>query len=317
MKTQHIIGFYNTENLFDTVDNPETMDDNFTAHSPKKWTKERYENKLHKLAKAISSIGDGIPPVLLGLAEIENETVLKDLTQKTTLQDYSYGIVHFDSPDERGIDVGLIYQKKHFKVLHAKTHAVYLQDERGIQDTTRDILHVSGLLEKKPLDIIVTHWPSRRNNDLNAQKRLIVADKVRAIVDSILDQKPDSNLLVMGDFNDDPNGKSLKRLNIEEDAHKVQSKTLFNPMIKLKKQGKGSLAYKGCWYLFDQILMSKALVNGEHHILFNKAAVFNSHLLQEWEKPYKGQPFRTYVGKKYLGGYSDHFPVYIIVNIND
>ncbi|APD06886.1 hypothetical protein UJ101_01367 [Flavobacteriaceae bacterium UJ101] len=318
MKKQHTIGFYNIENLFDIIDDPDTLDEAFTPDSPKRWTAQRYENKLHKLAKAIKLLGDEDsvePPVILGLAEVENKSVLEDLTQKTELQQFQYGIVHFDSPDERGIDVGFIYQKEAFMVLHKESHSVYLEDEKGIQDTTRDILHVSGLLKGMPLDIIVTHWPSKRNGDVNAQKRLVVADKVRSIVDTIFDREPGANLLVMGDFNDDPDGKSLKRLKIEDEAYKMDREELFNPMIELEKEGKGSLSHKGHWNLFDQILVSKALIRGQRSIQFKKADVFDPRLLQEWKEPYKGEPFRTYVGKKYLGGYSDHFPVYIVVDI--
>lgn len=316
MKKKHIIGFYNVENLFDIVDDPDTIDEAFTPNSPKKWTKERYHNKLHKLAKAIIALGNintEQPPVLLGLAEIENRQVLDDLLQKTALQDFQYEAVHFDSPDERGIDVALLYRKPFFMVIHQEAHNVYLEDEKGIQDTTRDILHVSGLLEGESLDLIVTHWPSKRNHDINAPKRLKVATKVRSIVNNYFDQNPGGNIIVMGDFNDNPDGKSLQRLKIEENPSKLESKELYNPMIALDKQGKGSLAHKSKWSLFDQILVSKALVKGKRRIQFKKAAIFDAHMLQEWEGNYKGEPFRTYVGKKYLGGYSDHFPVYIII----
>lgn len=318
MKRQHTIGFYNIENLFDIIDDPETMDDVFTPDSPKRWTAQRYENKLHKLAKVIKLLGDEDvvdPPILLGLAEVENRKVLEDLTQKTELEPYQYDIVHFDSPDERGIDVGFIYRKEIFMVLHKESHSVYLEDENGSQDTTRDILHVSGLLKGIPLDVIVTHWPSRRKDDVNAEKRLVVADKVRSIVEGIFDREPGANLLVMGDFNDDPDGESLKRLKIEGKGSEIQREELFNPMIELEREGKGSLAHQGQWNLFDQILLSKALLKGQRNIQFKKAAVFDSRLLQEWEKPYEGEPFRTYAGKKYLGGYSDHFPVYVVVSI--
>ncbi len=316
MRKQHTIGFYNVENLFDIIDDPNTLDEAFTPESPKEWTTERYLNKLHKLAKAIITLGEENteePPVLLGLAEVENRQVLEDLIQKTDLHSFQYDIVHFDSPDERGIDVAFLYRKPFFMVLHQETHSVYLEDEKGIQDTTRDILHVNGLLEGEPLDIIITHWPSKRNHDINAPKRLKVATKVRSMVDDFFDREPGGNLMVMGDFNDDPDGDSLQRLKIEEKPSKLESKELFNPMIALDKSGKGSLAHKGKWSLFDQILLSKALVQGKRRIKFKKADVFNVHLLQEWEGDYKGEPFRTYVGKKYLGGYSDHFPVYVIV----
>ncbi len=160
---------------------------------------------------------------------------------------------------------------------------------------------------------MITHWPSRRSKDINAQKRLVVAGKVRSIVDRIFEREPGGNILVMGDFNDDPDGKSLKRLKIEGKTSKMDAKELFNPMIELKKKGKGSLAYKGKWSLFDQILLSRALLSGKRRLKFKKAAVFNPQLLEKWKGPYKGEPFRTYAGKKYLGGYSDHFPVYIVL----
>ncbi|MFV0531361.1 MAG: endonuclease [Flavobacteriales bacterium] len=316
MKKQYTIGFYNLENLFDIIDDPETMDDDFTPDSSKKWTQKRYENKLHKLAKAIKLLGDEDslePPVMLGVAEVENKKVLNDLIKKTELKAFQYGIVHFDSPDERGIDVGFIYRKKNFMVLHKESHSVYLEDEKGIQDTTRDILHVNGLLDSELIDILITHWPSKRNEDINEQKRLKVADKVRAIIECIFKREPGGNIIVMGDFNDNPDGKSLKKLKIKSDFYNVQREELFNPMIELAKEGKGTLTHKNQWSLFDQILLSKALISGKRNFKFKKVAIFNPRLLQEWEKPYQGEPFRTYVGKKYLGGYSDHFPVYIVL----
>ncbi len=319
MNNQHTIGFYNIENLFDIINDPNKLDDTFSADSTKQWTAKRYENKLHKLAKAIRLLGDENsvePPVILGLAEVENKSVLEDLTQKTELEQYKYEIVHFDSPDERGIDVGFIYRKESFVVLENKSYSIFFEDAKGNKDTTRDILHIRGLLNDIQLDIIVTHWPSRRNNNINANKRIAVADKVRSIVNEIFKREPKANLLVMGDFNDDPEGESLKRLKIKDKANKIQNEELFNPMIELEKQGKGSLAYKGNWNLFDQILLSKSVVSGEKKIEFVQADVFNPRILQEWKEPYAGQPFRTYVGNKYLGGYSDHFPVFITVDLN-
>ena len=310
------LGFYNIENLFDVFDDKKILDEQFTVHAPREWNASRYKNKIHKIARAITEIGlqtSGTPPVLLGLAEVENESVLKDLIKMTELDQYQYNYIHFDSPDERGIDVALLYRTNYFMVTQKIAHTVYIEDEFGVRDTTRDILQVHGYLQDEPLHLLITHWPSKRDNDINAPKRLEVAKKIKELIDQIFEQDPYANLVVMGDFNEEPNGNSIRNLGAVKTVEELQGNMLYNPMIQLKAKGRGTLTHKGQWSLFDQLMFSKSLVKGFGRLSLEEANVFDAEFLKEWSGPYKGQPFRTYIGNQYIGGYSDHFPVFAVL----
>ncbi len=307
-KHLHTIAFYNLENLFDTKDDPYTLDDDFLPKGKKKWNKKRYEKKIYKLGKAISSVGYDAAkkaPAIVGVAEIENKRVLEDLAQSKYLRKKDFGVVHYDSPDERGIDTGLIYQKRYFDVQHSEVHSLDLVDEVGRPDHTRDILEVTGKLNGERIHVLVNHWPSRRNGaDETKHKRITAAKKAQEIVTNIQDEEAHAKIVIMGDFNDDPFSESIKEHLVSED--------LYNPMETLLSYSKGSLNYKGDWNLFDQIIFTHNFFQtekGTHR--FAHADVFNDRFLAEWEGRYKGNPFRTFVGRKYLGGYSDHFPVFI------
>jgi predicted extracellular nuclease len=305
--------FYNIENLFDTVDNISTRDDDFLPFSKKRWTKKRYQNKLLKIGKVISEIGDPedrTAPVIIGLAEVENKHVLSDLIQTNTLIAEDYSFVHYDSSDERGIDVALLYKKALFTVRHTEPFSVYLEDDMGQRDYTRDILLVQGLIHNNPLSILVNHWSSRREGpEETVYKRLAAASKVNEIIQAITDRNPEEYILVMGDFNDNPTDTSLRSLEL--------TSQLFNPFKTIRSYNTGSLNHNFQWFLFDQILCSSNFLNsGSHPFSFIKADIFNEKFLTQYRGKYKGQPFRTYVGKRYKGGYSDHFPVYIKVRIN-
>jgi len=304
----HTIAFYNLENLFDTEDDHNTIDDDFTPGGKKNWDEEKYAKKLYKLGSAIAKIGthkNESPPAIVGLAEVENRDVVKDLIASKELQHHDFDLVHYDSPDERGIDVALIYQKQFFEVITTNVIPLLLYNEEGERDYTRDILHVEGLLNNETIHIMVNHWPSRRSGaNETSGKRIKAAKTLKNMLEEIKEREHNPNFIIMGDFNDDPHSDSIKNHLLTSD--------LYNPMEKLLSPFEGSLNYRGEWNLFDQIIFSNSFFKfekGTHQ--FAHADVFDDHFLTEWKGRYEGNPFRTYSGRKYLGGYSDHFPVYI------
>ncbi len=309
----HTIAFYNLENLFGTIDDPNTMDEDFTPNGFKKWTPKRYRKKIYKLAKTISEIGvDSTkrPPALVGIAEVENEKAIQDLINAEPLSKTAYHYVHYDSPDERGIDTGLLYHKDYFEVLFSEPIALMVYNAEGERDTTRDILYVHGKLNGEEVHVFVNHWPSRRAGDMETDyKRVAAAKTIKLKMTQIEEQFVSPNYIIMGDFNDNPDSNSIQLL--------VKDSNLYNPMEKLRSPERGSANYKRSWSMFDQILVSHNFFNyekGTHS--FAHANIFDDKLLIEWKGKYKGTPFRTYAGRKYLGGYSDHFPVYIQLKYN-
>jgi len=309
----HTIAFYNLENLFGTIDDPNTMDEDFTPNGFKKWTPERYKKKIYKLAKTISEIGvDSTerPPALVGIAEVENEKAIQDLINAEPLRKTAYHYVHYDSPDERGIDTGLLYHKDYFEVLFSEPIALMVYNAEGERDTTRDILYVHGKLNGEEVHVFVNHWPSRRSGDIETDyKRVEAAKTIKLKMTQIEEQFVSPNYIIMGDFNDNPDSNSIQLL--------IKDSNLYNPMEKLRSPERGSANYKRSWSMFDQILVSHNFFNyekGTHS--FAHANIFDDKLLTEWKGKYKGTPFRTYAGRKYLGGYSDHFPVYIQLKYN-
>jgi predicted extracellular nuclease len=306
--TCYTIAFYNIENLFDTENDPLTHDDDFLPTSPKRWTPKRYKNKLKKLGTVISKIGEEdteVAPAIIGLAEVENKKVVSDLVRSKNLIEEAYSYVHYDSLDERGIDVALLYKSDVFELESSETFSVYLQTETGKRDYTRDILLVKGVLHNESLNIIVNHWSSRREGVKETEfKRLAASNKVNSIIKTLKTENPDAKIIVMGDFNDNPNNDSIVLMEKESG--------LYNPFKTVWSRDKGSLNYDFQWNQFDQILFSTNFFDANNSELeFHNANVFNSKFLTQYHGKYKGQPFRTYVGKKYKGGYSDHFPIYI------
>ncbi|EAR02665.1 endonuclease/exonuclease/phosphatase family protein [Maribacter sp. HTCC2170] len=309
----HTIAFYNLENLFDTIDDPETMDDDFTPEGFKKWTPKRYKKKVYKLAKTISEIGlesANRPPALVGIAEVENEMVVQDLINAEPLRKTAYDYVHYDSPDERGIDTGLLYHRDYFEVLFSEPITLMVYNPDGARDTTRDILYVHGKLNGEVVHVFVNHWPSRRDGEEETgYKRVEAAKTIKFKMAQIEEQFENPNYIIMGDFNDNPDSKSIQLL--------LEDSNLYNPMEKLGSPERGSANYRRSWSLFDQIMVSHNFFNyekGTHS--FAHANIFDDNLLTEWKGKFKGTPFRTYAGRKYIGGYSDHFPVYIQLKYN-
>ncbi|WP_179009321.1 endonuclease/exonuclease/phosphatase family protein [Winogradskyella forsetii] len=304
----YTVAFYNVENLFDFENDPLTHDDDFLPASAKRWTPKRYQNKLMKLGAVISQIGkeqSKVAPAIIGLAEVENETVLSDLVNSKNLRDENYSYVHYDSMDERGIDVALLYKPSVFKVEHSETFSVYLQNDLGQKDYTRDILLVQGKLKGEILNIIVNHWSSRREGEKETEFRHIAAaNVVNSITKRLKEKNPNDKTIVMGDFNDNPGSKSL--LLLEKESN------LYNPFKTVWSHDNGSLNHNFQWNIFDQVLFSTNFFDtNTTKLAFIEAKIFNVKSLTQYQGRYKGQPFRTYVGKKYKGGYSDHFPVYI------
>ena len=313
------VAFYNLENLFDTENDPITFDDDRTPEGKDRWTQEIYADKLLKMASVIAQIGPPeatTAPALVGVAEIENRKVLEDLVNQTPLKQSHYGIVHYDSPDRRGIDVGLLYDPKLFQVVSSKVYALKLYDpeRENRRIYTRDQLLVSGNLAGERMHILVNHWPSRSGGEaLTRPRRMAAAALNKRIIDSILSEDPYAKIISMGDLNDDPKDKSLKKiLKTKAKPEEVGLQGIFNPMERMAKRGQGTLAYRDSWNLFDQFLLSAAWLQRDYeHFQYYKAGIFNKRFLQTPEGPYKGYPFRSFANGKYTGGYSDHFPVYV------
>lgn len=322
-KEYHItsVAFYNLENLFDIYDDPKTFDDDRTPQGKDHWTESRYREKVKNMAHAISQIGlseTNAPPALLGVCEIENLQVLEDLIAEPALEPFNYGIIHYDSPDLRGIDVALLYQKELFTPEHSVSHELILHDpeEPGKRVYTRDQLVVTGLLQGERIHVIVNHWPSRSGGEkASSPKREKAAHLNRQIVDSIFRTDPYARIISVGDFNDDPHNKSVKKvLGAKSDKKQVGFKELYNPMAALAKKGIGSLAYRDGWNLFDQVILSAALLEPDYsRYTYFKAGIFNDQFLVTPSGQYKGYPFRSFSDGGFTGGYSDHFPVYVLL----
>lgn len=309
------IAFYNVENLFDTINDSLYFDDEMTPDGNYNWTLQRYDLKINHIAEVISKIGKSITqtcPDIVGLCEVENLDVIKDLINHAFLRPYDFKIIHYDSPDERGIDVALIYKSNRFIPVSFKSHRLLIFNDSDQRDYTRDQLVVEGLLEGEKFYIIVNHWPSRSGGVARSSPyRKAAARLNRRIIDSVLRLNFDAKILSMGDLNDNPTDPSIKNILTYNYRESRESPSLFNPMQSLYKKGAGSLAYRDQWSLFDQILFSKNLIDeNRNSYTFWKAGIYHPSFLQTKTGNYKGYPFRTYVSGSYSGGYSDHFPVY-------
>lgn len=308
-------GFYNLENLFDTIDTPGVRDWEYTPEGKNNWDSKKYFEKLKNLSDVISDIATESTPdgcAILGVSEIENKTVLNDLVLQEKIKLRKYKIIHFDSPDRRGIDVALLYQEKYFTVNTTKSHPLIFSD--NLEYKTRDQLVVTGDLLGEEVSIIVSHWPSRSGGQATSENRRIQAAKLgRHIVDSLLSINANAKIILMGDLNDDPINKSVKNYIMSRgNVAKVKQNMFFNPMFSLYKKGIGSLAWGDAWNLFDQVLLSYAFLGKNYESWkFYKATVYNKPYLLQSEGRFKGYPKRTTAGGKHLGGYSDHLPVYI------
>ncbi len=308
------VAFYNQENLFDTIDNVNVNDEEYTPNGPMKWNTQKYTAKIQHMSYAISQIGLDYSPVgvaLIGVSEIENEGVLKDLIKQPDLIKRNYQYVHYDSPDRRGVDVALIYNPKYFVVSNSKSYRLHTDDPNFL---TRDQLMVSGYLNGEKIHVIVNHWPSRYGGEtVSAPKRNAAAALTKSIADSLFRTDPKAKIIIMGDLNDDPSNESCaKVLGAKKNLEDVKPGELYNTLWKTLDNGVGSLAYNDQWNLFDQIIISDGLAHADRGTLkFWKAEVFNKPFLTQQEGRYKGTPLRTHSGGAWLNGYSDHYPTLI------
>jgi endonuclease/exonuclease/phosphatase family metal-dependent hydrolase len=299
---QNTVGFYNLENLFDTENDPSINDEEFLPLGSNQWTQERYQKKLTNMASVIAAMNVDI----LGLGEIENRKVLEDLVQHPLLLTKQYQIIHFDMNDGRGIDVALLYKPSVFKPF--KTLRIPVSDPAEPSFKTRDILWVKGLFQKDTLHVAVNHWPSR--NGGREDKRLAAAKVLRHTLDSAKAVNPNAAVIMVGDFNDDPSNKSIKKILLAKDQQ--GNAPLFNTSESTFKKGFGTLSYNGIWNLFDQIIISSSLLNGQQHYVPDSFVIFALPAMLENKGKYIGTPKRTFRGGEFNEeGYSDHLPVFI------
>ncbi len=314
-----LIGFYNLENLFDTINQPDVNDEDFTPAGANHYTAAVYKDKLGRLSDIISQLGTDDSPdgvALLGVAEIENRSVLEDLVKQPKIAERNYQIVHFESPDFRGIDVGLLYNPKYFKPRLSESLNVPLVDENGKPRPTRDVLWVYGVLDGEPVHIFVNHWPSRRGGEeASAPARSLAASVARHKIDSLVAINPKAKVILMGDLNDDPTSASLITvMRSTGERENMSVERMYNPWVSYYKKGIGTLAYNDSWNLFDQVIMTQGWLDTEQSgYFFQKAVIFSRPFMIQRSGRYKGYPFRTYDFSKYMGGYSDHFPVYVVL----
>lgn len=316
----HTIGFYNLENLFDPFDDPTKFDEASPIMELKTNKEEAYRKKLKNMALVISDIGKDLTnnaPAILGVSEIENREVLEDLINDSLLIGYDYGIVHYHSPDARGIDVALLYQKKLFTPVSTSSHELKIYDDISRDRVyTRDQLLVSGHLEGELIHVLVNHWPSRSGGEARSRpKREAAAKLSKRLVDSLQVIDPYAKVFIVGDFNDDPTNPSIKTiLSTQKNKEKVGLKGIFNPYEQLFKDGLGTTAYRDAWSLFDQILITKPLLDKDYtSFRFYKAGIYNEQYLISNTGQYKGYPYRSWTNGGFSGGYSDHFPVFVYV----
>lgn len=314
-----IIAFYNLENLFDTIDTPDVNDFEFTPQGPKSWNGQRYRHKINHMADVVSKLGshENIPgPAVIGLSEMENRSVLEDLVSTLQLASLNYRIVHYNSPDKRGVDVALLYQPRYFHLTNSRSVPLIVHNEEGHRIYTRDQLVVSGLFDGEPMHFIVNHWPSRRGGEKGSSPFRIAAARLsRSLVDSIRALDKDAKVIVMGDLNDDPTDKSIYDvLEARPDQKRLKGNQLFNATGLLFSKGIGTLAYRGKWNLFDQIVLTPSFLESKQGgYRYHSTRIFNESFLTVQEGRYKGYPFRSFVGNNFHGGYSDHFPVYVVL----
>jgi len=315
-----LLGFYNLENLFDTIDTPDVNDTEFTPAGPKHYDTEMYLDKLGNLSQVISEVGVDLSPdgvAILGVAEIENRSVLEDLVRHPALASRNYQIVHYDSPDRRGIDVGLLYNPKYFTVTESRSVPVMIYEATdNSRIYTRDILLVGGDYQGEQLYVMVNHWPSRRGGEArSAPLRNAAALVCKNLSDSLRLAVPNAKIVIMGDLNDDPVSPSVANvLQAAGKINKVRPGGFYSPMWSFFRQGIGTTAYRDAWSLFDQLVISDNWLNNEQAgYRFYQAYIYNPNHLVQKTGHFMGYPFRTFAGDTYLGGYSDHFPVYMAI----
>ena len=309
------VAFYNLENLFDTINNNGKYDKEFSPDGARQWNGEKYRSKLHNLAYAISQMRSRITPMgpaIIGVSEIENRSVLDDLVAQPEVADMHLQVVHHDSPDRRGVDVGLLYNPRMFRVLSVSNTTLTIPSNPRFR--TRDQRCVTGLLMGETVSVIVNHWPSRLGGqEQSSYLREAAAALNKHIADSLLADDPNQGIIIMGDLNDDPMDRSVaKTLGAKRKQSEVKAPGFFNPWWEMLDKGIGTLAYKGQWNLFDQIIISDYFLGKDRkHLSYFKCEVLNREFLKTKDGDRQGYPLRTYSGGVFLNGYSDHFPTII------
>ena len=317
----HMVAFWNLENLFDIYDDPETHDEEFTPNGVKQWNEIKYAKKLANVERVLFDIAavQKEYPIVIGVSEIENRSVLEDLVEQPKLKGANYRICHYDSPDARGVDVAFLYRSDVFKLEgsdNIKLNVEELPDFR-----TRDLVVMWGTIDGEPFYFLVSHWPSRLGGKEASQfKRDACAKQIREIKDSLLANNPATKVIVMGDFNDDATDASLvKVMGAKGKVKELETGDFFNPFNEMLRANQGTLAYQDSWNLFDNICVTENLVNaseGKYRLIKGKkfyGNIFVRNYMLQQEGQYKGYPLRTFVSNNFQNGFSDHFPVYIFI----
>ena len=306
------IAFYNVENFYS-----KSSDESFLPSNFIKWKDNRYDTKVNKIAFCISKIGKletNELPYLVGLAEVENEEVLQDLIQNDFLKDGDYKTLLYESLDERKINVGLIYRQQFFEVLESEPIRFIFKDQYETKSYTRDILYVKGNLVGEIVHLFIVHLPSKIDKEINQLKRQHIFKTIRKRINDLLTENYSEKIVVMGDFNDSPtNSDLIDELDTRSKQEEINRNELFNPMVSLQSYKRGSMIFKKQWMLFDQQLFSKGFFTSHTNLEYIKTDIFDADFLKNTGGKSTGLPFRTFVGGKYFGGYSDHFPVYTIL----
>ncbi|GHT61014.1 endonuclease [Bacteroidia bacterium] len=306
--------FYNVENLFDTVDNPHKNDNEFLPDGQRHWSQKRYYTKINNLAKVISSAGEWGSPAMIGMCEVENEKVIRDLIRNSPLKKTDYRFVVTNSPDQRGINVALLYQRDQFKYL--EHHAYTIRFPYNKHKATRDILHVTGqVISRDTVDVFVCHFPSRRGGENESESdRVYTASILKSKTDSLMRIRKNACIIIMGDFNDESSNKSISlTLNALPVSQKPETKKLYNLFQHFEKKT-GSYKYKNQWNLLDQMIVSGNLIagDGSFKVLPYTATIFSRNFMLTEDKTYGGKrPKKTFSGMKYEDGYSDHLPIFV------
>ena len=312
------VAFYNIENLFDTRDNPDKIDEDFLPGGRFEWTQDKYQKKLKNIASAIGAM-ERAGPHILGLAEVENRNVVEELLNQSNPELRKYEIIHEESPDARGIDVALAYDPVIFTYSTHKAIPYSLPNDPNY--TSRDLLLVGGTIGSEPTFIMVNHWPSRRDGqEASEGKRVRAAELARLAIDSVLALNEDANIILMGDFNDDPSNKSISQVLMGEgDWEDVSPEELYNPMEQMHDPNQeGTLTYQGKWNLFDQILLSESLTSPDNGLIYDQgsATIFSKSLTVGFGRGSANPRRALFRGKFDPEGYSDHFPVYVRLKVN-
>ena len=313
---RYSIAFYNVENLFDPENDPEKNDDAFTPEGLYHWSSKRFYKKLNDIAKVFLTINGWEPPDMIGVAEIENANVLKKLCYTTGLKASNYHYIHYDSPDSRGIDVALLYRSDRVKIANSYPIPIVFPFEPASKN--RDILYVKAVVAEDTLHLFVNHWTSRfGGHAATIPKRNYYAQVLRGQVDSLLHINMNSNIIIMGDFNDYPTDESMvKYLQTKYYKEGLNQGTLFNLMLPLIDKNKGTHKTQEFWGCLDQFIVSKSLLDNQSRwqIENMEAVIFDTPFLLVPDEKYGGvKTLRTYLGPRYLGGYSDHLPVKIVL----